>query len=535
MNATKHLTALCAAFLFACSTDSPDVTGVTVVDNTMAQNESSSSENVSSSSEMETSSSSIKTPSSSSQEDKKSSSSGIVIPPKASCKPPALTHTVTFGVVDAFIQKRVDVLKNLGLDQEAAKDSATEELYRELGLDTLFVDRPMITDDQLEYTLYYLYKSSEHANELSPDIVEDFADGTLDTTNFCVLDTSFEALDNMPFEYMDLGCFIGYELPNTIAILRNIWRKCHDMPYCNESIKDTVIPVGNDHFVCEGAYWTTLEIQGKMKNGVLCDENGTRVEDNGTYICYEGYWRSMTQTQDMPAEYFFNPDFEYGSFTDSRDGHVYKTITFVDGGNTRTMFAQNLNYGTFVKLGEESDAEVQKHCYDDDEWYCDHFFGGLYTWSEAFGLPRACDMIPTGSSVECPDTIWTTAQLNGWRTIKKSLWKGLCPEGWHILTENEWVTAGVQQITGANNKTGTSLLAAGYAEDDPIKQRGDSSVYKYERTAFWLSSDVYGIDSIGANIAMSWFITSHPLVNEATVRSNRFRKTAALSIRCITD
>ena len=279
------------------------------------------------------------------------------------------------------------------------------------------------------------------------------------------------------------------------------------------------------------------------------------------YHCENGMWvrdslvvvvdTSETWIPRPNLDSVFNPDVEYGEFKDERDGNVYKTITFVDEGNTRTMFAQNLNYGTFVKLGENADAVVQKHCYDDDEWYCDHFFGGLYTWSEAFGLPRACDMIPTGSSVECPDTIWTTAQLNGWRTIKKSLWKGLCPEGWHILTENEWVTAGVQQITGtlvddlskstwwyekdANNKTGTSLLAAGYAEDDPIKQRGDSSVYKYERTAFWLSSDVYGIDSIGANIAMSWFITAHHLVNEATVRSNRFRKTAALSIRCITD
>ena len=280
------------------------------------------------------------------------------------------------------------------------------------------------------------------------------------------------------------------------------------------------------------------------------------------YHCENGMWvrdslvvvvdTSETWIPRPNLDSVFNPDVAYGEFKDERDGHIYKTITFVDGGNTRTMFAQNLNYGTFVKLGEESDAEVQKHCYDDDEWYCDHFFGGLYTWSEAFGLPRTCDTVPTGNSAECPDTIWTTAQLNnGWQTIKRSLWKGLCPKGWHILTQDEWVTAGVQQITGslvddlskstwwyeksANNKTGTSLLAAGYAEDDPIKQRGDSSVYLHERTAFWLSSDVYGIDSIGSNIAMSRLITAHHLVNKASVSVNRFRKTAALSIRCITD
>ena len=306
--------------------------------------------------------------------------------------------------------------------------------------------------------------------------------------------------------------------------------------------------------------------------GSRCEKEGDSVYTQwGTadkmYVvkCVDGRWKAVryfrldssqvvqkTREEKEGLDSVFNPDVAYGEFKDERDGHIYKTITFVDGGNTRTMFAQNLNYGTFVKLGEESDAEVQKHCYDDDEWYCDHFFGGLYTWSEAFGLPRTCDTVPTGNSAECPDTIWTTAQLNnGWQTIKRSLWKGLCPKGWHILTQDEWVTAGVQQITGslvddlskstwwyeksANNKTGTSLLAAGYAEDDPIKQRGDSSVYLHERTAFWLSSDVYGIDSIGSNIAMSRLITAHHLVNKASVSVNRFRKTAALSIRCITD
>lgn len=306
--------------------------------------------------------------------------------------------------------------------------------------------------------------------------------------------------------------------------------------------------------------------------GARCEKEGDSVYTQwGTvdkmYVvkCVDGRWKAVryfrldssqvvqkTREEKEGLDSVFNPDVDYGEFKDERDGHIYKTITFVDGGNTRTMFAQNLNYGTFVKLGEESDAEVQKHCYDDDEWYCDHFFGGLYTWSEAFGLPRTCDTVPTGNSAECPDTIWTTAQLNnGWQTIKRSLWKGLCPKGWHILTQDEWVTAGVQQITGslvddlskstwwyeksANNKTGTSLLAAGYAEDDPIKQRGDSSVYLHERTAFWLSSDVYGIDSIGGNVAMSRLITAHHLVNKASVSVNRFRKTAALSIRCITD
>ena len=45
--------------------------------------------------------------------------------------------------MDAFIAKRVTALEEQGLENAAAKDSATEELFRELGLDTLFYDSTM--------------------------------------------------------------------------------------------------------------------------------------------------------------------------------------------------------------------------------------------------------------------------------------------------------------------------------------------------------------------------------------------------------
>ena len=31
---------------------------------------------------------------------------------------------------------------------------------------------------------------------------------------------------------------------------------------------------------------------------------------------------------------------------------------------------------------------VEKVCYNDDEWYCDNGFGGMYTWSEAMNIPQ---------------------------------------------------------------------------------------------------------------------------------------------------
>jgi len=397
MNMKRYLIALGTILLFACS-QSSNISGTTEMENTMAQGDSSSSELVSSSDEASSSSEKVLSSSSSvmSSSGESSSSSGINIPPPMGCKPPVITHTATFGVVDAFIQKRVAALELLGVDNEAAKDSATEELYRELGLDSLFRDRPHITDDQLEYTLYYLYKRSEYANELSPEIVEDFADGTLEPENFCVLDTTFNALDNMPFQYLDLGCVYGSEVVNSLAILRNVWRKCHDMPYCDENVGDTIITVGKEHLVCESSSWITLEMQGKEKNGEICTENGARIPGN---ICFDGYWYRNSDAAFVSAEYFFNPDFEYGTFTDPRDGHVYKTTVYKE----QTWLAQDIDYydaSDTLYVKQSKCAKVVGYGKFDEEKnaYCDGA-SRFYTFNVA---------------------------------------KNVCPEGWRLPTKKDW-------------------------------------------------------------------------------------------------
>ena len=347
MSQLRYLFLVCSIAFFACTND---VAGTWEDENTVAQQSSSSvaESSAESSSSEERLSSSQKSLSSSSETLNSSSSSidGIHFPPPIQCavSPRALKAVATYGVVDAFIAKRVAALTEQGLNSDSAKNMATEELYRELGLDTLFQDRPEITDEQLEYTLFFLYKNrekktsedtlfflyeNEGTNELSPAIVEDFADGKLEPENYCINGISFADLDYLPKMYLNLGCYYGDEVSNSLAILRNIWRKCSNMPYCNENVGDTIITIGKDHFVCENKSWITLEMQGKEINGQICNENGSRIKaDWGiyrdvTYICHDGYWRNISESADLPAEYFFNPDFEYGTFTDPRDGHVY--------------------------------------------------------------------------------------------------------------------------------------------------------------------------------------------------------------------
>lgn len=478
MNMKKNLIVLGAILLFACS-ESSNVSGTTEMENTMAQGASSSSEFLSSSetlrssSSVEEMSSSSEAGSSSSNTEKSSSSlRGIEIPPPVGCKPAPLKQVETFGVVDNLISKRVEALELQGLDNKAAKDSATEELYRELGLDSLFYDStlysvyPAFQDYKLEYTLYFLYKDPDVSQQMSPKLVEDFADGELDSENFCFDSSPYAGLDELPYKFMPLGCaYAQSEVEDPLAIIRNIWRKCAGMPYCNDDVGDTVITIGNDHFVCQNGSWLTLEMIGKEKNGILCTENGerTKVEEAKnnfvTYICYDSLWRRMLNTPDLPAEYFFNPDFQYGTFEDPRDGHVYRTTVY----EGKTWLAQDMDYydssdTLFVKQSKCAKVvDYEKH-EESENAYCD------------------------GAS----------------RFYTVNVYEKVCPEGWRLPTKEDWSTVldmpyddarsyfqklyviGSYLVLGATDEFGLSLRMDGFV--DPYGRHFEGSGYNL----FWL-------------------------------------------------
>lgn len=163
--------------------------------------------------------------------------------------------------------------------------------------------------------------------------------------------------------------------------------------------------------------------RNRQKVRVYDDRSGI----NFNYVCYNKKWYSdLLMNWDLPKDVYLNDSIAYGSFTDDRDGKIYKTVQI----GTQTWMAENLNY-----TDSQNTPSLQKRfwCYDGKEEYC-NVTGALYTWEAAvdsiqlyndFGLQ--CD-----SGHEC----YLNQGANG-TTITI---RGICPEGWHLPSKMEYET-----------------------------------------------------------------------------------------------
>ena len=181
---------------------------------------------------------------------------------------------------------------------------------------------------------------------------------------------------------------------------------------------------------------------------------------------------------------------EYGTLTDDRDGQTYKTVKIGE----QWWMAENLNYaytGVPFKFGDNT-SDSTSWCYDNDAANCAKY-GRLYTWAAAM------DSVGT----------WSTNGMGCGYNIKcspKNPVRGICPEGWHLPSRDEWntlltaaggiVTAGImlKSTEGWNDKyDGTS----GNGSDTysfsalPAGVRDGSGNYNLEGNGayFWSSAE----------------------------------------------
>lgn len=147
-----------------------------------------------------------------------------------------------------------------------------------------------------------------------------------------------------------------------------------------------------------------LECGGKVidyteqfcQDGVAYDLCRGRKYDGSKYVCKDSnLYDRATDSVYKYSWILLNKQLEYGLFLDKRDGQYYKTIK-IDG---VTWFAENLNY--------EIEGSI---CHEFNPKHCD-FYGRMYTHRQVL---NGADSIPTGKV------------------------QGICPEGTHVATYDEY-------------------------------------------------------------------------------------------------
>lgn len=169
------------------------------------------------------------------------------------------------------------------------------------------------------------------------------------------------------------------------------------------------------------------------------------------------------------------------SFTDSRDGKEYRTVTI----DSMTWFAQNLNY----------DVDGS-HCYNNDPANC-HKYGRLYKWEVALQA---------------------------------------CPDGWHLSTEYEWqkieIALGMdfKEIAYRGNRgkdEGGKMKAGGSSGMEILyggwrRKNGEYRALE-ANSAFWTSTE--------ADFAHAWHRDVD--MGDDLVYRSRVVKSYSLSCRCV--
>ena len=265
------------------------------------------------------------------------------------------------------------------------------------------------------------------------------------------------------------------------------------------------------YFVCDAGVWREATT-GEEQVGAACTAalNG-RFNKDSTWICENKTFREANLYDfDVGVKNWFNPNVEYGTLLDDRDGRTYKTVTI----NGYTVMAENLNYA-----GKPTDSYLigQNWCYKNDTTNC--IKGGrYYTWTAAMNI----------------DSKWQNDSPYKVEGLIKSPHQGICPDGWHIPTSSEWSTlfsrigfAAQQSVghvgwTSASNESGFSALpVGGYGWGD---FRMGSYIY------FWSTTEI--LERAGSGYADVWMIDA----GKASLSyPYNIVKGSGYSVRCFKD
>ncbi len=225
----------------------------------------------------------------------------------------------------------------------------------------------------------------------------------------------------------------------------------------------------------------------------------------------------------------FNPSKDYGTVTDI-DGNEYKTITI----GAQTWMAENLR--------------VTHYSNGDPITFLPLSAGKGVFHLQTQGVYCAYD------DTTDPDSIATYGLLyNGYAVMDE---RNLCPDGWHVPTDEEWTTLVTYLDNGDNafdpNGTGTNGVVGGRLKEvgtlhwnapNPADNSSgftalpsgdrfvDTYYYKNEMAYFWSSTEYY-VDSIpDIKGKILWIRGIAEMFS--TIGRQRYPKDSGKSVRCI--
>lgn len=214
----------------------------------------------------------------------------------------------------------------------------------------------------------------------------------------------------------------------------------------------------------------------------------------------------------VPKQSYLNPEIEYDSIVDSRDGRVYKTVKI----GTQNWMAENLNYSdsaTTPNLKENS------WCFNDSLKNCE-VAGRLYTWSAVIAVGQ----YECGVGMKCGSFVRH---------------RGICPNGWHLPDTSEMRTlfnsAHGRSIGGRMLKSKSGWNAENNGADAlgfsaiPAGSREDinDGLFDFDgwNASFWTSTEYDSDKAFYMHLDVGYDVVSY----------EKNMKNLGFSVRCIED
>ncbi len=263
-----------------------------------------------------------------------------------------------------------------------------------------------------------------------------------------------------------------------------------------------------------------------FKNGVRISTSfdaGSNYTELDVEMAVKGYDRKELAETVLRAECASSEDFwlkrliDGKLFADARDNQVYGMVQIGE----QTWMAENLNY-------EYSEGTAQSYCYSDDPTTC-KTYGRLYTWSAA--MDSAAKFSETGKN--CGDGVTCSAS---------EAVRGVCPEGWHLPSDEEWdalkTHVANSLFAGATDSVGYALKStSGWKSGNGSDAFGFGALPAGIRNGVGNFLDVFNTANFwstlasGANYAYSRAV----YVGSSNMSTNMAPKKMSYSVRCVKD